>query len=451
MIILSALSGAARELLAVAFIVCSLSSTPDAVPLTTTGESTTTISTETVAPSDEVPFYVVLPSVNGEPEFLFAIAERFLGNGDRFTEIFELNEGRPQRDGRALTDPTVLEPGWVLQLPPDAEGEGLQFGPLPGVQGDPVQQPTGDPAAPSTPVPETPAAPAEAGSEPPTDQPDWTAVLLIVGGSVLLLALGGAAAWYRWRRSNGRANSDSTRRVPDRSASWTIDSALKIVTTACAAELIAFPGLYMATVDDASIHLHLTAPSTRVPTGWTSSPDGRVWSASLAHLQLQTVPSTGNEQFAGVATLGTSESGRVLLDFHQARGPVSVDGPAGAVNDVVEGWLLELTSSPWSGSPQVVRLGARGTTQQGTLEEFLSGIDPADKGIAILEDAPTRSQGETLRTLFAAGGFGWILIVKGPFAGATWKFTARDGVLSSDLLPDIHYGANPAVRLPASG
>ena len=49
---------------------------------------------------------------------LWAIAARFLGDGERWHELFDLNEGKPQPDGRALTEPGLIYPGWVLLLPP---------------------------------------------------------------------------------------------------------------------------------------------------------------------------------------------------------------------------------------------------------------------------------------------------------------------------------------------
>jgi len=40
-----------------------------------------------------------------------------LGKANRWLEIFDLNRGRPQSDGRVLTDPQVIIAGWVLELP----------------------------------------------------------------------------------------------------------------------------------------------------------------------------------------------------------------------------------------------------------------------------------------------------------------------------------------------
>ncbi|SEC67806.1 hypothetical protein SAMN04489727_4658 [Amycolatopsis tolypomycina] len=79
-----------------------------------------------------VKYFIVPHADNPDDITLFKIAERALGDGRRFPEIFRLNEGRPRPDGTPFTDPTAIEPGQVLQLPDDAAPEpGVQYGPLP--------------------------------------------------------------------------------------------------------------------------------------------------------------------------------------------------------------------------------------------------------------------------------------------------------------------------------
>jgi hypothetical protein len=80
---------------------------------------------------ETVKYYVVGPPKEGQREFLFEIAAKTLGDGLRYLEIFELNLGRPQPDGRRLVNPTLIESGWILLLPPDASGPSVRTGPLP--------------------------------------------------------------------------------------------------------------------------------------------------------------------------------------------------------------------------------------------------------------------------------------------------------------------------------
>ncbi|MDG4765997.1 hypothetical protein O7632_18090 [Solwaraspora sp. WMMD406] len=125
--------------------------------------------TDATTPSDgesgaNVRYYVVEELPGGERDFLFAIAARTLGDGRRYREIFDLNVGRVQPDGGELTDPTRVEPGWVLRLPDDARGAGVRYGPLP------------------TPVPDvSPREPRDTA----VAAPDRRSELLIRGGAAM--------------------------------------------------------------------------------------------------------------------------------------------------------------------------------------------------------------------------------------------------------------------------
>lgn len=57
----------------------------------------------------------------GRHQSLWGIAQQTLGSGHRWREIWDLNRGREQPDGRTLNDPSAIEVGWVLLLPPEAD------------------------------------------------------------------------------------------------------------------------------------------------------------------------------------------------------------------------------------------------------------------------------------------------------------------------------------------
>ena len=48
---------------------------------------------------------------------LWDLADEHLDDPYAYPEIAEANYGRPQPDGRALTDPNLIEPGWILDIP----------------------------------------------------------------------------------------------------------------------------------------------------------------------------------------------------------------------------------------------------------------------------------------------------------------------------------------------
>ncbi|RSM41030.1 LysM peptidoglycan-binding domain-containing protein [Amycolatopsis balhimycina DSM 5908] len=62
--------------------------------------------------------HVVIPG-----DSLTKIAAAELGSAARYREVFDLNRGVRQPDGRSLQDPSLLRPGWVLHLPGDPDCE----------------------------------------------------------------------------------------------------------------------------------------------------------------------------------------------------------------------------------------------------------------------------------------------------------------------------------------
>ncbi|MFY1635501.1 S8 family serine peptidase [Solwaraspora sp. WMMB335] len=126
---------------------------------------------------EQVAYYTVAASYQGRPETLRDIAARLLGDGSRYTEVYNLNAGRRQPDGHALTDPDSLRAGWYLVLPWDAAGSGIQYGVLPTEPPPPVpspapviDNPTTSPVRPADPA--APDQPADPGATTGAGAPD---------------------------------------------------------------------------------------------------------------------------------------------------------------------------------------------------------------------------------------------------------------------------------------
>ncbi|GAA0587304.1 hypothetical protein GCM10010172_85520 [Paractinoplanes ferrugineus] len=121
----------------------------------------------TAAHADDnyVKYYTVTSSHNGSKENLAEIADRFLGDSARSSEVFNLNSGRPQPDGGVLVDPGRLNAGWMVILPWDAVGGGVQYGVLPDKSPNTAVTPGGAPKA--TPSPTKGGSPAGNAGNPP--------------------------------------------------------------------------------------------------------------------------------------------------------------------------------------------------------------------------------------------------------------------------------------------
>jgi DNA-binding SARP family transcriptional activator len=73
------------------------------------------LDTPPIAPAPPAPSPATYVVQRGDT--LWGIAERELGDPLKWSEIFQLNRGRPQPDGASLTDPHWIDPGWTLLLP----------------------------------------------------------------------------------------------------------------------------------------------------------------------------------------------------------------------------------------------------------------------------------------------------------------------------------------------
>ncbi len=89
--------------------------------------------------------YVVKPPVGRYHESLWEIAQKYLGDGRRYRDIFELNKDRVQPDGSRLTIASLIRPGWILQMPGDAHGPGIEVVAERAAGTTPAPQPTASP------------------------------------------------------------------------------------------------------------------------------------------------------------------------------------------------------------------------------------------------------------------------------------------------------------------
>ncbi|HZP50279.1 LysM peptidoglycan-binding domain-containing protein, partial [Actinocrinis sp.] len=85
----------------------------------------------TVASLSATKLYRVQPPHGRHHDSLWEIAQRHLGDGRRYKEIFELNKDRVQPDGSRLTHAALIRPGWILMMPADATGGDLVVEPAP--------------------------------------------------------------------------------------------------------------------------------------------------------------------------------------------------------------------------------------------------------------------------------------------------------------------------------
>lgn len=149
---------------------------------------------------------------NGIYDSLWRVAERVYGpgGGERWPELFQLNRGLEQLDGRSLTNPDLVRPGWKIAA----------YVPGPAADQPPQQLPpptdAEPPTSPSTPTTPTPAEPVV---EPRGDRPAaglelMTGVYVSAGLAAAISAVLAAAQLRRRRRYRLGSGKRSDLRQP---------------------------------------------------------------------------------------------------------------------------------------------------------------------------------------------------------------------------------------------
>ena len=365
---------------------------------------------------------------------LWGLAEAHLGDGHRFGEVFDLNAGRAQPGGGALVDRDVIEPGWVLRMPPGLSAPEIKPSPLPapaGAERDPVPtavepaptsvttQPallptpaTATPSVPPSTVAAKPPAPAavEVRRAPAVKTPAATSDAApapavpvgLIGGGVatagLVLLLDRRRRAQQRRRRAGRVlpQPEPETVVAERAlrAGADVESATLIDVAMRAAAAGAGPGglppIRWVEVGDGAVVLVLD-DDTPAPGGFRGDGPGR-WRSAANLSELANLGAPALSPTPGLIPVGRDAAGtEFLVDIEEA-GVVSVVGDAAATSALLRALAVSLASAPWSDTARVVLVGfdphepalselAEVTTSDVALVEARHTMDAATAGL----------------------------------------------------------------------
>ena len=292
--------------------------------------------------------YIVQPPEGRYHDNLWDIAERNLGEGRAYSQIYDLNAGRAQPDGGSLELARLIQPGWLLVMPESATSVAR------------VE------AIPTTPAP-APAAPTpqqqEEGNHIPAglgqDLRDVAPVQMPAIGSLLAASLVSVlVARRRWLA--GAFNEDSAelerllRVGADESRSRRLDAVLRSLD-----DLPGSPRPYAVAIDDDACYLRMARPLPDAPAPWRAQQEGMTWALRAGQeppLKDRPCP------LPGLVTVGrTPEGADILIDLAFADGDVIVTGDPAMAAEVVSALALELCTNPWSRDADVVGTGLSAT------------------------------------------------------------------------------------------
>jgi hypothetical protein len=332
--------------------------------------------TGAMAKSSDEKIYVVRPPAGRYHESLWEIAQNHLGGGRRYGEIFELNKDRIQPDGTKLTIASLIRPGWVLRMPSDAYGPGIEtiaqhVRQAPATPAHHDEAPTRLDIAAFTEAPATAHVTPASGHGTGTaatvrslEMKELAAAGLLAAG--LLSALGRRRRERLWRRAFGRrlatpegnaaAAEQALRLGADDPAVALLDNSLRHLSRVNAARRKPVPTVFAAHLSAATLDLWVAPPDRDPPAPWTAASDGQLWRVQTAAAGVLD-PGSALAPYPGLVTLGTNDTGRVMVDLEVAHGLIAVRGPAGTVRDMLAALAVELVTNRWSDSMRVTLVG----------------------------------------------------------------------------------------------
>ena len=348
--------------------------------------------------------------VVGPGETLASIAAAELGEAQRWPEIYDASTHTVQDDGRQLTDPDLIRPGWVLTMPKTADATAPVVEEVPEDVATPEHRAAEAPAPPAPPVvDEAPAAPpapsirdsvdvaedvAEAAAEADTADTVRTA------GGIGLLGAAAILGLLAVRRARARREHPEVVPFPDLDSEESqLEAQLNVVAdTVTLAQLDvalrsltqwhrqadqALPELAFARLVDGAIQLYLRAPAA-LPAPWRDAHESTVWELDVTTLD-GAAPGVC-APWPALVPLGTDdEGGELLVDLEQAPS-LDLRGGAAAAQATLTSIASTLALSPWAEDLQVTLVSTMGGFADALGLDRVRHVTGVDQVIAELEE-----------------------------------------------------------------
>lgn len=379
-------------------------STQVAVAATQTAPTTP----QTADPSADAQREVVEHTVTSS-DTLISLAKRYLGDGDRYLEIFKANRGMVQSNGARLTNPDLIVDGTVLKITLDTH----VAPPAPTIV-EPTHSETTPPAVEDDHQPAAPTAtPAERTKTPATstgnqerreptqtstptsaqtatqttqnraviqassdtDDAEAEAGIRTSYGLGALAAVGvvsliGTRRFMQRRtRARGAAFAmpegatakveQELRATQNPLAIEEVDLALRSLALHCRETGTALPEIRVARLTAAAFEIYTMEPE-RLPEPWVGAADGMMWSFqvdSIDDLDRDALREI-SAPFPALVCLGQDvEDAHVLVDLETVT-EMNVDGPQDEAEQVLAALAIELATSHWADDLTVTLVGA---------------------------------------------------------------------------------------------
>ncbi|MEU6768989.1 BTAD domain-containing putative transcriptional regulator [Streptomyces sp. NPDC046853] len=369
------------------------------------------------AKDGDTKYYRIQPPEGRHHDSMWEIAERHLGDGRRYKEIYQLNKDREQPDGSRLSEASLIRPGWIMEMPADAHGGELVEMPdeAPKVSQDVKEQisdyaKSGDhqqgggakeqgggqqggggsvdrDTAHITIPEQRPSEGAGAGhgqQEAPvassgSESEGFSFGLpeALIGAPLLAAGLLGALGRRRrhalWQSAMGAVGGRRGMEPPtptgdaadvqdallvgaDPEGVRLLDLSLRGLAASLAEESRALPTVYAAWLSNGDLHLQLAQPAGRPPAPWQLGQDQTFWMLARTDAERYEDVDTA-APYPGLVSLGTLDDSRLLLNLEAVPGVVSLSGTEADRAAVFASVAAELATNGWSDRMTITLVG----------------------------------------------------------------------------------------------
>ncbi|MFE1440930.1 BTAD domain-containing putative transcriptional regulator [Streptomyces sp. NPDC058739] len=363
------------------------------------------------AAKGDTKYYRIQPPEGRHHDSLWEVAERHLGDGRRYKEIYQLNKDRVQPDGSRLSEASLIRPGWIMEMPGDARGGELVEMPdeAPAVSPEVREQirdyaRTGDHAerqgggeqaggAGEVSLPEQRPAPAPVPSpghdadqsQAPSGQQATAAddgrsfglPEALLGAPLLAAGLLGALGRRRrqalWQSAVGAVGGRRGMEPPtptgaaadaqdalmvgaDPEAVRLLDRSLRGLAAALTHLSRPLPVVYAAWLSNGDLHLQLAQPAGTPPAPWQLGQDQTFWMLARTDAEEYEDVDTA-APYPGLVSLGTMDESRLLLNLEAVPGLVSLSGDEADRAAVFASVAAELATNGWSDRMTITLVG----------------------------------------------------------------------------------------------
>lgn len=308
--------------------------------------------------------YYVQPPQGRHHDCLWDIAERTLGNGMRWTEIYELNKGRVQADGNRLADPDLIYPGWMMVLPDDAKGPNVigvgELKQSSGKSGDTAKGSDGavDRASGADDASQGVTGSASSSSSGSSSGEDHSTMYAQLGLGGGLIAAG--LLWGLRRRRGWNGGDPPGRGRPfeeeyglqlraDRPAAMFADRAMRSLGK----KRDARPSV--ARLGTAQMSVRFDMPPGPPASGWSPGADAYEWTVSEDALPRD--DHDAESAAPQLVCIGTDDGEQVLVNLAAAGGLVAVSGDTRVASEMARSIVVDLATHAWADVIEVLAVG----------------------------------------------------------------------------------------------